>query len=177
MFVLPFSLHQISWKFIIRDWVCKKYKLLPASIESVWTKMWTIVRIQPVPAKFCHYTSVCQSLRPHNTKKTIEANPYLSSSKYEKWQVFSFHIDIAISPWSRRGESMKTVWTTKTVLSTSPSPSMPDSATHRCQKKSHTNYHILSKKREQGSTRTKIYTSLWWMKSHPFPNRCQDSRF
>ena len=87
MFVLPFSLHQISWKFIIRDWVCKKCKLLPASIGSVWTKMWTIVRIQPVPAKFCHYTSVCQSLRPHNTKKTIEANPY---KIFQIWKMTSF---------------------------------------------------------------------------------------
>ena len=136
--------------------VYQKCKLLPARIGSVWTKMWTIVRIQPVPAKFCHYTSVCQSLHASQYKEKKMKPTHKISFKYAKW-VFSFQIHIAISPWSRRGESMKMGWTTKTVLSTSPSPSMPDLATHRCQKKSHTNYHILSKKRKRDlCTRTKI---------------------
>ena len=128
------------------------------------------------PTRPCQILSLhkCLSISPCLTIQRKQLRPtHIRSSKYEKWKVFSFHLDIAISRWSRRGESTKTGWTTKTVLSTSPSPSMPDSATHRCQKKSHTNYHILSKKREQGSTRTKI----WWMKSHPFPDRCQDAKF
>ena len=90
----------------------------------------------------------CLSISPCLTIQRKKLRPtHITSSNFEKWQVFSLHIDIAISPWSRRGESMKTGWTTKTVVSTSPSPSMPDLATHRCQKKPHKLSYFVKKER------------------------------